>query len=370
VLIGLVVARIAFAFQLQSVAVIAPGLMSDLALDALSIGTLVGLFMLPGLLLAVPGGLLGQWFGERRFLITCLVAMTVGGLICGFARDYQWLWLGRLISGFGTIGINVVMAKVVIDWFQDKEIATAMAVFLAAYPAGIALALVTLGQLATADSWPTAFVATAAFSFAALLVFVATYRAAEGTGDDAEPALKPSPGETAMVSLAGLIWALYNAAYIILVSFVPLYLVSEGMAAGTAASLVGIGLWVAIFAAPLGGVMVDRFGRATPIIVTGVVIWGFGLLLVIPWSHSIPLLIALFAVTALFGNIPPGPIVALASEVLRPATRGAGMGVFYTWLYGGIAHRAWRIPSFAGPWASGSRIARPKVSLTWQPAGS
>lgn len=140
-----------------------------------------------------------------------------------------------------------------------------------------------------------------------------------------------------MVSLAGLIWALYNAAYIVLVSFVPLYLVSEGLAAGTAASLVGIGLWVAIFAIPFGGVIVDRFGRPNLIIVTGVVIWGFGLLLVIPWSHSIPLLVILFAATALIGNIPPGPIVALASEVLRPAARGTGMGFFYTWLYGGIA---------------------------------
>ena len=337
VLVGLVLARIAFAFQLQSVAVVAPGLIDDFALDALSVGTLVGLFMLPGLVLAIPGSLIGQWFGERRFLIACLVAMTAGGVICGLAEDYRWLWFGRLFSGFGGIGLNVVMAKIVIDWFQDKEIATAMALFLAGYPAGIALALVTLGHLATVEAWPTAFMATAALSFAALVVFVATYRAAERTGDDAESAAKPSRGEMGMVSIAGLIWALYNAAYIVVVSFVPLYLVSQGIAPGTATSLVGIGLWVAIFAAPLGGIIADRFGRSNLIIVTGVLIWGFGLLLVVPWAHSIPLLVLLFAATALIGNIPPGPIVALASEVLRPQARGAGMGVFYTWVYGGIA---------------------------------
>ncbi len=73
------------------------------------------------------------------------------------------------------------------------------------------------------------------------------------------------------------------------------------------------------------------------IISAGVLFWGFGLLLTIPWSTSVPLLVALFAVTYLIGNIPPGPIVALASEVLRPEARGAGMGIFYTWLYAGLA---------------------------------
>ena len=98
VLVGLVLARIAFAFQLQSVAVVAPGLIDDFALDVLSVGTLVGSFMLPGLVLAIPGSLIGQWFGERRFLIACLVAMTAGGVICGLAKDYQWLWFGRLVQ--------------------------------------------------------------------------------------------------------------------------------------------------------------------------------------------------------------------------------------------------------------------------------
>ncbi len=337
VLSGLVVARLAFAFQLQSVAVVAPGLMQDLTLDPVAIGTLAGLFMLPGLILAIPGGMLSQKIGERRFLISCLLAMTLGGAICGLAESYWVLWFGRLISGFGAIGMNVAMSKIVIDWFAGKEIATAMALFLTGFPGGIALALVSLGYFATVNSWPLAFFATAAFSFLALIVFVLTYRQAPQSDVTGASTSKLSTAELGMVSLSGLIWALYNAAYMIVVSFVPLYLISQGLSAGTAASLVGIGLWIAIVAGPLGGYLVDRLGRPNMIISAGVLFWGFGLLLVIPWSTSIPLLVALFAVTYLIGNIPPGPIVALASEVLRPDARGAGMGVFYTWLYLGLA---------------------------------
>ena len=337
VLAGCILARVAFAYQFQSLAVVAPGFIGEFGLDALSVGTLVGLYMLPGFFLAIPGGMLSQWVGERRFLTGCLATMVAGALICGFASGYWSICVGRLLSGLGAIGLNVVMAKIVIDWFQDKEIATAMALFLAGYPAGIGLALVTLGTLATPEGWSHAFLITGALGFVALIVFAATYRPVQLKTEGSTPALKPSMGEVGMVCVAGAIWALYNAAYIIMVSFVPLFLHSAGMASATAASLVGIGLWVAIVAAPIGGVLADRSRKPNLLIVAGVLIWGLGLTLVIPWADSPLLLLTLIIVTAFIGNLPPGAIVALASEVLRPKARSAGMGIYYTWLYAGLA---------------------------------
>ena len=337
VLTGLVLARVAFAYQFQSLAVVAPGVVGQFGLDALSVGTLVGLYMFPGLFLAIPGGMFSQRVGERRFLIGCLALIVAGGLICGFASGYWSLWVGRLVSGVGAIGMNVVMAKIVIDWFQGKEIATAMSLFLAAYPAGFALALVTLGTLATAEDWSYGFLITAALGFVALVVFAATYRPAQVKTEGSSQALRPSAGETGMVCVAGTIWALYNAAFIILLSFVPLFLHSRGMAPATAASLVGVGSWIAIVANPLGGVLADRLRKPTLLIGACVLVWGLGLTLVVPWADSVPLLLSLIIVTSLIGYLPAGPMVALASEVLRPQTRSTGMGIYYTLLYVGVA---------------------------------
>lgn len=337
VLAGMVFARIAFAFQFQALAVVAPGFIEPLALDALAVGTLVGLYMMPGLLLAIPGAMLSQWVGERRFLLGCLALMVAGGVICGFAQGYWSIWAGRLVSGAGAIGMTVVMAKIVIDWFQGREIATAMALFLAGYPGGIALALVTLGGLATPAGWSHAFLATAALALAALIVFAATYRPAPALAASPGAGVQPSTGEIGMVCLAGLIWALYNAAYIVIVSFVPLFLRATGMAPGPAASVVGVGMWVAIVAGPLGGALADRLRRPTALIVACVLLWGLGFLLVIPWAHSLPLLLALVALTSFVGNLVAGPIVALAAEVLRPEARSTGMGIYYTILYAGLA---------------------------------
>lgn len=337
VLSGLVLARAAYSFQLTSLAVVALGLAEDLALDAGALGTLIGIFMLPGLFIAIPGGLLSQWIGERRFMVACLTAMVIGGLVCGFAQEFAWLVAGRLISGVGAVGVSVIGSKIVADWFVGKEIATAVAFNIAGFPTGIALALVTLGQFATAEAWPTAFFAASGISLAALIVFIVTYRPNHLKGNGTAPAAKLSLGETGMVSLCSLIGALNNAMVITSVSFIPLFLISEGMAAGTAATVVGIGLWVTILSVPLGGVIVDRFGRPNVIIVVGMLIGRLGLLLVIPWAHSIPVLLVLMVVLTFVGTLPSGPIGALSTEVLRPETRAIGMGVSGTWVFGALA---------------------------------
>jgi predicted MFS family arabinose efflux permease len=336
VLTGLLVARVAYAYQFQSLAVVAPGLMQGLGLDPLSLGTLVGLYMLPGAFLAIPGGVLSQWVDERRCLTGCMALMVAGGFVCGLASGYWSIWAGRLLSGVGAIGLNVVMAKIVLDWFHGREIATAMAVFLAGYPAGIGLALVTLGPLATPEGWSRAFLISAALSLVALFAVATTYRPAEVRTDRKSQAVRPSMGEIGMVCVAGLIWALYNAAYVIVPSFVPLFLLGTGMSPATAASVVGVGLWITIVAAPLGGVLADRAHKPTLLIVAGVLIWGLGLMLIIPWTDSLPLLLTLIAATSFIGSLPPGPMVALAGEVLRPQARSAGMGIYYALLYAGL----------------------------------
>jgi cyanate permease len=212
-----------------------------------------------------------------------------------------------------------------------------MAINVAGFPAGIALALVTLGHLATPEAWPVAFFAAAGVSFAALVVFALTYRSAEAAETGHAAGAKLSLGETGMVSLAGLIFALQNAMVIITVSFVPLFLLSEGMTAATAASIVGIGLWVTILSVPIGGIIVDKVGSPNVVIIVGMLIGRLGILLVIPFADSIPALLALMAILTFIGTLPSGPMLALTTEVLRPGTRAAGMGVSGVWLYGALS---------------------------------
>ena len=73
-----------------------------LGLSYVQIGTLIGLFMLPGVFIALPGGYLGKLFGDKRMAGTGLALMVLGGLILGFSESYALAIGGRLISGIGS----------------------------------------------------------------------------------------------------------------------------------------------------------------------------------------------------------------------------------------------------------------------------
>src|SRR5262245_57627961 len=56
-------ARTVMGFQFQSVAAISPFLIDQLHMSYAALGTLIGLYLLPGAAVAIPGGVLAQRFG-------------------------------------------------------------------------------------------------------------------------------------------------------------------------------------------------------------------------------------------------------------------------------------------------------------------
>ncbi len=69
ILAMLFAARTVIGYQYQSVAAVSPFLMADLGIDYGQFGTLLGLYFLPGIVLALPGGLLGRRFGDKRVVV-------------------------------------------------------------------------------------------------------------------------------------------------------------------------------------------------------------------------------------------------------------------------------------------------------------
>src|SRR5476651_443616 len=80
----LFVARTAMALQFQTVASSGPFLIDALGIDFAALGLLIGLYMLPGVAIALPGGVLGQRFGAKAVVLAGLAMMAVGGAIMGF----------------------------------------------------------------------------------------------------------------------------------------------------------------------------------------------------------------------------------------------------------------------------------------------
>ena len=342
----LTAARTSMGFQFQSLASAAPPLVADLGLGYAEVGALVGLYFLPGVALALPGGLLGRRFGDTRVVALGLALMAAGGALAGLAEGYGTLAAGRLLSGLGAVLLNVLMAKMVADWFAGREVVLAMAVFVNSFPIGVGLALLALGGLAETLGWRAALLATAAAAAAALLLLLLAYRphpndGRRGAGGAmATPSGRISRREAALACLAGATWGVYNGAFAITFAFAPLLLIGAGLTAGGAGSLVAVATWLSVASVQAGGLAAQRWGHRTALLLTGTLGWGVGLLLLPAVAAPVPVLLAI----GLLLGLPVGVVMALPAEALRPESRATGMGLFYTGLY--VGHAA--LPPVAG----------------------
>ncbi len=328
-------ARIAMGFQFQAVASVSPFLVSEFGIDYATVGTLIGLYLLPGIVLALPGGWLGRRFGEKRMVLGGLLLMAIGGVVSALGTSYAMLVAGRFITGVGVVLQFVLMTKMLADWFRDRELVFAMSLYLNGWPLGIGLALVTQVGLASAYSWRTVFFATAVLSAVTFVVLGVLYRSPSGPpGPASGPVIAGlSMREIVLVSLAGMIWTFVNAGWVIAVSFAPDYLRTQGIEIGEAAAVTSLATWLAIIGVPVGGYVASRWRRPDTLIILSTVIGGAAVL-AIPYTSAY---MVCFSVIGLILFLPAGIMAALPIEVLRPQNRATGLGLFYTWWYAGVA---------------------------------
>src|SRR3981189_278516 len=90
--------RAATGFQFQSVGSASSMLMQDLAMDYSQIGMLLGAYLLPGVIVAFPAGVLGQRFRDKTLGLAGLLLMAVSGVMLGASGDFTMALVARLIG--------------------------------------------------------------------------------------------------------------------------------------------------------------------------------------------------------------------------------------------------------------------------------
>lgn len=330
ILLVLFAARTVMAFQFQSVAALSPFIMDSLAITLTDIGLLIGLYLGPGIIVAVAGGAVAGWFGDKRTVIASLAFMVVGGVMVAYAPTLGWAIAGRVVSGVGGVIVNVLMTKMVIDWFAGRNVSTALAIFISSWPIGIALSLLALPALADNVDLSLAWNVLILLTVLALLLFAIVYRKPEAA----------APGATKIgftdlpwtpLTCAALVWALYNSAFAMVFGFGALVLVEQGFSLAAAGSAISLYIVVAASTIPLGGWLADRSGRGDLVVLASLVAGAalFPAILYLPGSFTVPALV----IGGLIVGLAPGPIVAMPGFVLPPEARAFGTGVFYSIYY-------------------------------------
>jgi len=117
--------RVGLGFQFQTLGSVSNDLVAEFGLDYADIGMLVGMFMVPGLFLAIPAGFSGRYLSDRVLSSLGMLALALGGLASGLAGDPWLIGFGRMLSGVGFLLSTLYFTKMTADWFSGKEMATA-----------------------------------------------------------------------------------------------------------------------------------------------------------------------------------------------------------------------------------------------------
>jgi predicted MFS family arabinose efflux permease len=322
-----------------------PELVARFGLSHFKVGVLMGAISVPAVLLAIIVGLAVDRLAPRRVGVVSLGIMFVGAVIFATAPTFGLLFVGRLLFGVGGLVVNLLLARLLTEAFAGRELALAMGVFMATYPASMIAVYSLHPLLIESMGWRNELLLLAGLVGLAIPLFlVAVGRdGASGSSED-----RPRISFKVPLSLAALAltWMLFFAVHSSVLTFAP-----EWAGGGAAALLiVTIVMWVAMIGSPLVGTLIDRTSQPTRWVLGGLGVQGAtligastGLLAPIPAMLGIGLAAALVptAIYALPGRLVEPERVGFAfgfitmfsnlGTIVGPATVGALIDTSMTW---------------------------------------
>jgi MFS family permease len=358
ILAVLFAARVATGFQFQSVGSTATMLMRDLAIDYSEIGMLMGAYLLPGVIVAFPTGVLGQRFRDKTLGLIGLLLMAVSAAVLGAAEGFAVALVARIIGGVGATIVALVATKMTTDRFDGREIVLAMSILQVSWPFGAMLALPIQAYIALCAG-------------AALGAFALVSEPSEQKQPTLTGRAKLPGGVLVQVVIAGSAWGAMNLACVLFFSYAPLLLVAQGSSSTAAASLTSLAVWFTIVSIPSGGYLIHRSGRPIAAIVVCSLVAAVALALFVAEVH--PTISCM--VFGVFAGPLSGAILSLPSKVLAPRDRALGFGVFYTCFYAlmavgplaaGYLQDVWGSPSAALIAGAALLVAAAPLSLAFE----
>ena len=319
-------ARISLGFQFQTMGSVSSQIIDKLSFNYTQIGSLIGLFMVPGLFLAIPAGLTGNFLSDKSIIGLGLISLSLGGGIASLSETYELFFSGRLICGVGFVFSTIFFAKVTTDWFEGKELATAMSILVMSWPFGIAMGQIGHGWLATNFDWRWAFIIASSYcAISALLIMILFHSPPNIKSEKVSFGIRLTGNELLLTLVASSAWGLFNAGYVVYLSFGPSILIAQGMDTVSALGVISIASWIMIFSGALCGYIADRSGRPDLIVFICLI---FSMLSLLSLCFTTANLMSVL-IFGLIGMAPAGLIMALAAKAMRPENRALGMGIFF-----------------------------------------
>jgi MFS family permease len=316
----------------------------DLQLSDMQLGLLGGLsFAFLYSIVGIPLARLADRVRRKRLLAVAIGFWSLATMMCATATGYISLLLWRMGVGVGEAAGSPTSQSIITDYFPAEKRASAISILYLGIPLGIICSALGTGYIVEHFGWRYAFLIVGApgLLLAAVIALVLK-EPPRGRFDPAGSMSGPTPTTrdvvNHMVRTPGLMFVAFGimfagmSGYAFGQFFHPLLVRFSGMGYANAAAVFGI-VSVLTFGvgSPLGGYLVERFGKSDPSITCRIP--AIGIALSVPLkvlgfiSGSTTTMIVMIVLGGIVFNMYHGPAFAAIHNRTPPMMRATATAV-------------------------------------------
>ncbi len=321
----------------DSIGPLADVLSRELGFSDLQIGSLNAVYSLPNIFMVLAGGVLVDRYGARVVMFATAATCFVGSVVTAFGSHFPVMAVGRLLFGLGAETLLVAILVAISQWFLGRYLALFLALNLSLARLGSYLAdrSPSFAHSLYEQGWqPPLWLAAgfAALSLAGVIAYVIVdrYEAARGTLAVAAPSERIEwrtllSFRAQYWYLVGLCVAFYSVIFPFRSTFAIKYFQhARELTLAEASRMNSFVFLAAVFATPLFGLLVDRFGRHAALMTAGSLLLPLTFLL-FSYHH-----VSLWVPTALLGvsfSLVPAVLWPAVTQYVPAEQTGTAYGL-------------------------------------------
>ncbi len=337
ILIVVYLASVAAPLNQYKVPPVMPVLMQAFQINLVQAGSLVSVFAVTGLLLALPAGIILQRLGPRLAGLIAVGCLAGGSALGAISPNVSLLLGSRVIEGIGMGLMGVVAPATIAAWFPGEKQGTPMGIWATWVPIGTLVMYLAGPALVAVGSWQAVWWFAVAFSLVVMLVYGLLVRwpaSAETPEAPRSPGAGSGESNDFLKALAnrniwllGLEFACFNLAFIGMSTYYPTFLSeNRGYSLTAAGWIASISTVVVLISAPLAGRISDRIHSRRLVFTIPFLI--LGVIMIFPFQATGWQIYLVLALQGLFlGSIPTATFAAASEVMKKPQWAGYGLGV-------------------------------------------
>ena len=277
VLVVMLISMVAGSICMNKVAPVLTNIVSDLAIANSTLsGMLMSIFVISGIFLSIPMGMLTTKYGTFKTGLFSLAAIIIGSSMGAVAGNYTLLLVSRMVEGIGLMFLATIGPAAVASSFSDEKRGTAMGLLMCFMSFGQIIALNLAPVMAASGTWRNFWWFSAGFGAVGMVLWVIFIKGIDD-GADGAAAQESSVGATLGDVLANKgVWLVcitffaYMITHMGVFNYLPTYLTEVGgISATLAGTLTSVASLIGIPVGIVGGLIADKWGsRKKPLAIT------------------------------------------------------------------------------------------------------